>query len=473
MSAARKITPDEVRTLLWSRGNLSWKLHSGQALINQALNRSTGKLYVCNCARQFGKSYAMVCRSIELAIKNPRSRSKYATAFLTDLVEFIIPTFEKILEDCPQNLRPKYKVQGSKWVFPNGSEIKLVGLDKNPNGLRGNTIDLIVIDESGFVDQLDYLYKSIIIPATTHRPNAKIIMISTPPSTPAHEFTDFAQRAERDGNYSKFTVFDNPMLDDRAIQVLAAEYGGETSTTWRREFLCEFVTDADSQIIPEWRDSFISEPKLDQFTQFYHRYVGMDLGVKDFTVALFGYYDFRRATLVIEDEVKLSGPTLTTLLIKNSISEIEQRLWGELKPYRRVCDNNWPILIQDLASEHNMSFIAVTKDSLEAMINEVRLMVQKGQIEVSPKCLQLIGSLKYGVWDKSKKKFARSTAYGHFDALAALIYLVRYLDKRMNPVPATFGFDTFNTVFKTPRIDNAGSRLFGQLFHHPVKKPTY
>ena len=98
-------------------------------------------------------------------------------------------------------------------MFPNDSIIKLVGLDKNPNGLRGNTLDLIIIDECGFVGNLDYVYKSVIIPATTHRPEAKIILISTPPSTPAHSFLDYAQKAEQEEAYRMFTIFENPMLD--------------------------------------------------------------------------------------------------------------------------------------------------------------------------------------------------------------------------------------------------------------------
>src|ERR1039458_7040342 len=155
---------------LWKRGNLSYKLHSGQEKIKNALRASTKKLFVANCARQFGKSYELCTETLELAIKKPKARIKYGTAFLADLIEFIMPNYETILEDCPSQLRPIYKAQKAKWIFPNGSEIKLVGLDKNPNGLRGNTIDMIIVDECGFVERLDYLYKSVLVPATMHRP---------------------------------------------------------------------------------------------------------------------------------------------------------------------------------------------------------------------------------------------------------------------------------------------------------------
>jgi len=198
----------------WFRGDLKHLLHSGQKRINEVFSQTKGQLFVGNISRQWGKSFWAVTKAIEQCLKKSKSRVKYATAFHTDLVEFILPTFNAVLEFCPASIKPTFKVQGSKWVFPNGSEIKLIGLDKNPNAIRGNVIDLIIIDEAGFVEKLQYIYESIIIPATLHRPNCKIIFISTPPSTPAHPFGDFIQRAEVENSYVKLTIYDNPMDRD-------------------------------------------------------------------------------------------------------------------------------------------------------------------------------------------------------------------------------------------------------------------
>lgn len=456
----------------WLRGNLLYKLHPAQKLIKKAIDQSTNQLFVANCSRQWGKSYLMVSECISFAIRNPKVRIKYGTAFLTDLQEFILPTFQAVLDDCPSLIRPKYKINGSKWVFPNGSEIKLVGLDKNPNGLRGNVIDLIVLDECGFIHGLAGLYKNVIIPATTHRPNCKVIMISTPPTTPAHDFGELIQKAELEGAYSEFNIYTNPLIDEATIQRLMKESGGELSTTWRREYLCELVTEQNSQLVPEWNDRFVQVTEPDEYRKFYHNYVGMDLGVKDFTLALFGYYDFKRATLVIEDELKLNGPTLTTLLLHDQIQLKEKELWKDSKVYRRISDNNNPQLIQDLSILHRMSFVSTDKETLEAMLNELRLMIGKERIEVHPRCVQLSGCLKYGVWDAKKKKFARSNVYGHFDALAALIYLVRNLDRHANPIPHTYGFDTRNARIKAPKLNSEGSRFIESIFHKPTHRPT-
>lgn len=440
----------------WFRADLSFKYHAGQKLINKTFKESVGKLFVGNVSRQFGKSYWAVTKAIEQALIKPNSQIRYGAAFHSDLVDFIIPAFDKVMEDCPEAIKGVYKTQGSKYVFPNGSIIKLVGIDKHPNGLRGNTLDLVIIDECGFVGNLDYIYKSIIIPATLHRPDAKIILISTPPSTPAHPFVDYCHRARLENCYSTFTVYDNPMLSEDAIQEAIEESGGEESTTWKREYLCHFITDADLAIIPEWEDKYVQDLAHDEFQGYYHKYVGMDLGVKDFTAVLFGYYDFKRASIVIEEELMMNGPSMTTASLAAAIKAKESVMWKDVPPFRRISDSNWPLLLADFSKEHNLPFISTSKVELEQMINEVRLMVQKGQVIVHPRCTYLIGCLKYGVWDTKKTKFAQSKVYGHFDHLAALIYLIRNLAKHSNPIPSTHGHQSHTSwIVKAEQKDRS------------------
>jgi hypothetical protein len=442
-----QVSREEAIRECWHRGHLKYLLHSGQKKINDLFLKVLGQLFVANVPRQFGKSYWAVTKAIEIAKSKPKARIKYATAFQTDLVEFILPTFDAVLMDCPEELRPVYKVQGSKWVFPNGSEIKLVGLDKSPNSLRGNVIDLIIIDEAGFVENLTYIYESIIIPATLHRPNCKIIFISTPPSSPAHPFGDFIQKAEKEDAYIRLTIYDNPLVGEPDIERLAKEMGGKTTTTFRRECLCELVLDDDLALVREWKDEFVIDLPRDEFYGYYHKLSGQDLGRKDHTALIFGYYDFKRAALVIEDELTMHGPEWTTVTLKNSILNKEKSLWGDpkehgQKPFRRVSDNNNPHLLNDLSSIHDLHFMAVTKDSsLEQMVNRVREWVKDGRILINPKCKMLIGCMKYGIWDAKRKEFARSKVYGHFDHFAALMYLLIHTPVSSNPVPLDHGFE--------------------------------
>jgi hypothetical protein len=448
----------------WLRGRLNYKLHSGQKIIEEKARESKSQLFVGEIARQFGKSFWLAKKALEQGFKKKKSKIKYGTAFQTDLVEFILPAFDAVLEDCPEDLKPVFKRSGSKFVFKNGSEIKLVGLDRKPNGLRGTVIDLIILDEAGFMSRLDYIYKSVIIPATTHRPNCRILVFSTPPDTPAHEFLDYVEKAEYEGGYLKLTIYHNPMVDEKTIARLMKESGGPQSTTWRREYLCEHVTDANLAIISEWKDEFVLDIAKDHYYPFYHKYQSMDLGVRDNTAVIFGYYSYLTGRLIIEDEYVINGPELTTLVLHDAISRTEKKLWKESKVYRRVSDNNNPLLLQDLSIIHGMHFLGTDKGSLEEMVNVVKMMVQTGSIIVHPRCKQLRGSLKYGVWDKHRQKFAKSKVYGHFDALAALIYLVRNLDKVTNPIPADFQVDHRNQILFLKKLESPGAQAIKNAF---------
>lgn len=376
-----------------------------------------------------------------------------------------MPNFELAMADCPDDLRPKFYRTGSKFVLPhNGSEIKLVGVDRNPNGLRGNALDQITLDEAAFISNLKYLYESVIIPATTHRPQCRIKMISTPPVTEDHDFIEFAERAEYAGGYSKLTIYDNPMLGPKDHKRLCDAVGGPDSAAWRREFLCERVLDPTLAIIGGFTDQYIQDVPRDGYYPFYLKYAGMDMGVRDLTVVIFCYYDWKRAALIIEDEFPINGPEMTTRVLAGKIQEKETALWGEQSPHMRIADNNNPLLLQDLGGEYGLNFTSVEKDRLEEMVNAVKIMVRSGAIIVNPRCKQMIGCLKYGIWDKRRDKFAHSKVYGHFDALAALIYLVRYIDRATNPIPFDFQADPSNQLIVDFNRGSQDSRTLREAF---------
>jgi hypothetical protein len=75
--------------------------------------------------------------------------------------------------------------------------------------------------------------------------------------------------------------------------------------------------------------------------------------------------------------------------------------------------------------------------------------VKSGNVEVNPRCKLLIQTLHDGIWNKSKDEFARTTALGHMDAIAAFIYGIRNVDKLHNPVPVTYGFQPENQIYPT------------------------
>jgi len=432
-----------LRYELWIRGELSNKLHAGQRFIERAYKSVKAKLFVSICARRFGKTYwvATVCIGTALKIKN--GRVKVASAYLKDVEEFIVPAFDLVMDDMPDEIRPKWLESKKKYRFSNGAEIQLVGLDRNPNAGRGNYCDLYVFEEAAFIKNLKYLYSSIVVPMTMYRPNAKVLMITTPPSSPDHEIIDFCLKAKQEDAYVELDIYKNPMVTPDII----AEYKSEclTETDWMREYLCQFVTDKTKAIIPEMLNYDHSRVTVkSEHYDVYHKYVSMDLGVRDLNVTLFAYYDFQRAKLVIEREHVISGPTMTTPILHKAITDIEKELWNGKDPYKRVADNNNPLLLLDLGSIHNMFFHSTSKDDLHAMVNNLRVWVASNRIEIDPSCKILIDSMKFGIWNDNRSEFGRSKTLGHYDALAAMMYLVRNVDQDTNPIPVKHDFNSVN-----------------------------
>lgn len=435
-----KLKPKAAREVLWSRGNLLWKLHAGQKVIEKAYSLVGRKLFVGNCARRFGKTFWACNKAVEHAIrcKNLLPRIKYAAATRLDLEEFALPSFEAILADCPETFRPQFIASKSKYRFPhNGAEIQLLGLDKRPDGGRGNYCDLYIFEEAGFIKDLEYLYGSVVAPMMVRRPGAKIIMISTPPPTPAHPFQKFCEMAQSQDAYAELNIYANPLLTEKDIKEAHEECLDESQ--WLREYMCQFVVDMNKAIIPEWNEEYEKDIVRPDYFNHLHRYECMDLGVKiDLTAVLFGYYDPRmgdQGLLVIEDEAEISGPKMTTLGLRDLIREKEAKLWGDKNVYKRIADSDNPLLVQDLGSLHGLYFIPTNKEQLHAMVNELRVFIKRGRLRISPKCKKLIGCLKYGIWNNKRSGFDRSKLYGHFDHLAALVYMVRNLNQVDDPVP--------------------------------------
>lgn len=428
---------------LWRRNDLSYKFHDGQMVIDLAYRAVTNKLFVANCSRRLGKTYWVVTECIRVAREKKSARVKIATAFLTDLEEFIKPAFDSVLADCPEDSRPIWSQTRKKFIFENKSEIQLIGLDRKPNAGRGNYCDLYVFDEAAFISNVSYIYSSVVVPMTMYREGARVIMISTPPKSPDHDFRDFCQKAKLEKAYVELDIYKNP----RATPEIIEEYKAEclTITDWEREYLCKFVSDQTLAIVPEFKNYDYSRGPKDEHYKVYHKYVAMDLGVRDLNVTLFAYYDFLRAKLVIEKEHQISGPEMTTPKLHASIAEIEKDLWQGETPYKRVADNNNPLLLLDLGSIHNMFFHSTSKDDLHAMVNNLRVWFNRKRIEIDPSCELLLMSLESALWNDKRSEFSRSKTLGHYDAVAALMYLVRNIDETTNPIQTRITFDQINT----------------------------
>lgn len=454
------LTRQQAIDKLWRLGNLEWKLRGIQKEMRRAIIDNPGKRATFLVSRRSGKSFSMCAVAVETCIKTPNSIVKYVCPKQKMVKTIVNPIMRVILDDCPIDLKPEYKEADKVYRFPNGSEIQFAGSDSgNIENLRGGFAHLCLIDEAGFVDDLNYAVYSVLSP-TTKTTGGKLVLASTPSREPDHEFmNDFVTPAEAEGKLIKYTIYDNPMFTEEIIQETIDEYPlGKDDPQFRREYLCESAIDAEVMVIPEFTDSLQRDiiRQVDMPPHF-DVYVSGDPAAKDLTVLLFGYYDFLNSQLVILDELVLGGEgvDITTQDIADGIRRKEKllftnKLTGEVKePYLRVMDNNNLILVNDLFIEHGLNFMPTAKDNKEAQINKTRMWLKQGKIIIHPRCVNLKYHIKMARWETTRtgtrKGFQRvkassdgSLKANHCDGLDALLYMVRNVETSKNPYPSNY-----------------------------------
>ena len=218
--------------------------------------------------------------------------------------------------------------------------------------------------------------------------------------------------------------------------------------------MCEIVKDEEMSVLPEVDDDLLAKiVKTWDEPPYKHRYVSMDIGFKDLTVVLYGYYDFRNDVVVIQDEIVRNGKQIHLPVFTKELAAKEEELWTNpltnemFRPDLRVSDVN-PFVLQEISvhSDGEINFAIASKDNKLAHLNKLRVMLAGEKIIINPKCTTLIRHIKNARWKEkgNKDDFARSPDDGHYDAVDALLYFIRAVNYNKNPYPAGYGFNVRN-----------------------------
>lgn len=471
--AALEVTRDQAVAALWQSGVLLWKVRDHQLTVYEFLAAADGHDFTQRLVyvhRQFGKSFLSLLVAVELALSKKGARISVVAPTQKMLRAVLLPNMTALLEDCPEALRPTFTALDNVFTFPStGATIRLDGADAgNAENLRGRANDFVIIDEAGFVKDLKSLIKDIVLPSflTT---GGRLLCITTPPKTAGHYCAELRQKLSRVGAFLKFRLSDNTSVTAEVRKRWADECGGEDSPTFRREYECEEITDGDLAVVPEFdekaqRDIVQPVPAPDPYVA---RVVGCDLGWTDPTGLLFGYYDFQRARVCIQDEVLLRKARIEE--IAQAVKRKEGGLWGTLRPYARISDVD-PMVLAELAAAHALTFRPVSKVyGKEQMVNEVRTWVRQRRILIDPRCTQLIAQLEAAIWTSSRKSFDHTEAFGHFDLVDALVYLLQALPLHVNPYPLMPAGVSPDTHYIAPGAFQAEQPL-KDLFRSPWRR---
>lgn len=482
----KNISKEKAKELLWAAGELSWKLRGVQSKIREDILNDPHKISVLVACRRTGKSHTMLLIATEFCIKKPGSIVKYACPKQRMVKTIIRPIMRIILEDCPKHLLPEWKEADKMYVFPNGSEIHIAGTDNdNADNLRGSYADLAICDEASYMDDLEYVIRSVLSPTLKTR-NGRLILASTPCRDPNHEFVQkFMVPYLMEGRTKIYTIYDNPNFSPEIIEEIISEFPQrENDPGFKLEYMCEIPDMSDKSILPSFTNSVYREIVTDEFEipPFCHKYVSLDPGGTDLTAVLFGFYDYEKATLVIIDEIIVDGTTNTAILAE-MIKEKEKLHWTNPidktveQPYKRVSDINNAILLTDLQKLHNLTFTKTKKDKKMAAINSLDVSIMQKRIIIHPRCETLLYHMRAAEWNNAETQFKHlkdsptgKLRGGHADALDALIYMHRNVVKSANPFPNGFGKLSGPNVFPSLHKSSPDVSSVGQIFSQIFKK---
>lgn len=431
-------------------------LHKGQRELLAEWKKSKHRTTVICTSRRWGKSSwaSTLAEEARLAGK----RVLLAADTQKHIREIILPHMQSLHGTCPEDIKPRWDNLNSRFMSTQGKGmIRLIGLDAGQaDKARGTEEDLVVIDEAGFAEDLEYFVNSVVLPMLMTT-KGRLVVISTPSESTGHYFREMCRSADSIGAFHQRTIYDaiKPVghLDEADVEMQKADYArryGENSTPWRREFMCEFVTESSRAVVPEW--SMHKEECIEARTRpgHYDPYVVLDMGYSDLTVALFGYWDAASGLLVVEDEVVLKFATPDT--VAAAVQKREEELWEPHVRQRvqRHVDAP-PLVLAEFNRTHRLPIAPVLKRGSaekpfkEAALASLREVIHDHSVRIHPRCEVLTSHLEWAIWNASRTSyerprenaFAGEVPIGHFDALDALIYMNWSVD-RFRRAPANY-----------------------------------
>lgn len=448
------MTQAAAREELWTLGVLAaWYLRDDQMPLYSLLRDK--KRPFLECARRYGKTTSILTFVSEELLSHPGWVCMWCEPDQKQAREIIKPEVAKIFASAPRHLRPEWSATDSFYWWPctgrtpdEASKLKLRGVNHDSgDSARGPFAHIIVADEFGTWKDPDYIVKEALSPQL-QTTNGPFIFASTPPRDLGHLYYEHKEWAIREDRFIQRIIYDNKSLTPERIEELKAECGGENTPSWQREYLCKPVSDPESLVVPEFNESLHLVDDDYPRPMHFDPYVGVDLGFNDSTAILFGYWDFLKRELVIEDEYVVSGKNSQE--ITDNAKRIEKELWEGVsycqcpacqwrlekahKPFKRVGDNDK----QQLYDMHTMCGYLVTptrKDDKEAAINALRLRFRQNSIKIHKRCKILPYQLKVGLWNDRRTDYLRGDKTGHLDCIDSLVYLNRNVNEHHNPFP--------------------------------------
>jgi len=206
-----------------------------------ALLKDPAKRIVARFSRQAGKTTTIAVRAIWFATVHPRTVTLIVAPSMRQSM-IMMDRIQGFLMGMPKKIRRRIiaKMQRTVIWFRNGSQI--VALPNSPHLLRGYTAHQVICDEAAFFRDDELVFYNVLYPmlATT---DGQLIVSSTPwgKNTVFYKMNnnpEFSKHVVTANDVVKAGLIKRSFIEEMRKQLPAERF--------RREFLSEFIEDADA-----------------------------------------------------------------------------------------------------------------------------------------------------------------------------------------------------------------------------------
>lgn len=380
----------------------------------QAFIEDPAKLKLLSCTRRAGKSMTAALYLLSEALKNPGCNC-LAIGLTRESIKSIL------WKDCLIFLNDRYKLNAVfnltelKMTLPNGSVIKLTGIDSDENEslkLLGAKYRLVCIDEgSMYTINLSNLIYGILKPAMTD-PNAggqrgTIAMMGTSSNFVRGLFCQIDTGKEPGWSVHRWTAHDNPYVATQwqeeldEIATLRPLY--QQTPQYRQWYLNEWVVDEEKLCykFSEAKNLYLDRPQPQSEGWTY--VLGVDLGWEDDTA--FVLCAFHANLNVLYIVATYSKKFMTLPDVEAKIFEFQSNFTIS----RIIIDGSAKQAVETMRVKTAIPFEFADKTGKEAFIELLNSDLIQEKIKIHKSCTNLINEMMSLVWmtDGDKIRFPK------------------------------------------------------------------
>lgn len=404
------------------------------------------------CAgRQVGKSRELAIEALYTAVTKPGS--------LTLLVSAGETASLRLLEECAalasaSDLLRDSVLDDTKHQITTTEGSRIISVPASQKQIRGWPVDLLIIDEAGFVDNEIWRAAE---PATIARPGSRIILSSSPWGGVDHFFRQLFNRGQNapDERYASFHWPSslNPLISADDLEAIRAR---EPAHYFNREYLAEWTDEAGAYFTTAEIDQAVANYDLiDPMTARgdYHVVGGIDWGMAHDAnavvyLAASGDVDINADQHgtepvfwipAIEQHFRMEYATFIDRLVEHAKRMHVQRFISETNGVGQMPTQVLSTKLGDIFRSRLFSVQAVTTTAARknAGFGRLKVLLQSGRMVLPnhPDLLRQLHGLTYEQTESGTLKISVPENIGHDDLAMALMQAVSVIQTKV-PVEA-------------------------------------